>query len=124
MSQLGVRVPPGIPARSVAEAEAAAEAMGGASGDVVLKSQALTGGRGLGHFASGLQGGVHMIDSEAEAKDYEEKMLNQTLITKQTGEKGINVGKVFLMEKLNLSREMYFSILMDRVTSGPVIVAS
>jgi succinyl-CoA synthetase beta subunit len=51
-------------------------------------------------------------------------MLNQTLVTKQTGAAGINVGKVFVVEKLNLVREMYFSILMDRKSAGPVIVAS
>lgn len=51
-------------------------------------------------------------------------MLGQTLVTKQTGEKGIQVDKVFLMERLYMRREMYFSILMDRESQGPVMVAS
>jgi len=123
MDGFKVAIPAGQVAFTPEEAVAAFKKMPGS--EAVIKAQALTGGRGLGHFPdTGTQGGVHMCDSEAEAKDYAEKMLNQRLVTKQTGEKGINVGKVFLMEKLSLSREMYFSILMDRVTSGPVIVAS
>lgn len=51
-------------------------------------------------------------------------MLGQTLVTKQTGEKGIEVAKVFLVERVYMRREMYFSILMDRASQGPVIVAS
>jgi succinyl-CoA synthetase beta subunit len=122
MDSFKVAIPAGQVAFTAEEAVAAFKKMPG--DEAVIKAQALTGGRGLGHFTTGLQGGVHMCKNSDEAKDYASKMLNQTLITKQTGEKGINVGKVFLMEKLNLKREMYFSILMDRVTSGPVIVAS
>ena len=99
MSQLGVRVPPGIPARSVAEAEAAAEAMGGASGDVVLKSQVLAGGRGLGHFASGLQGGVHIVH-KSEVPALAEQMLGGTLITKQTGAEGKPVDTLYVAQKM------------------------
>lgn len=54
---------------------------------VVLKSQILAGGRGLGTFKSGLQGGVHMVKA-AEIKAMAEKMLGQTLVTKQTGPAG------------------------------------
>jgi len=122
MDSFNVAIPAGGPAFTPEEAEKVAASM--PSDGVVIKAQALTGGRGLGHFTSGLQGGVHMCANPAEAKDYAAKMLDQTLITKQTGAAGINVGKVFVVEKLNLVREMYFSILMDRKTSGPVIVAS
>lgn len=54
---------------------------------VVVKSQILAGGRGLGTFKSGLQGGVHICKS-TEAKSLAEKMLGQTLVTKQTGPTG------------------------------------
>ncbi len=54
---------------------------------VVLKSQILAGGRGLGTFKSGLQGGVHMCKT-GEIKALAEKMLGQTLVTKQTGPTG------------------------------------
>ena len=122
MSQLGVRVPPGIPARSVAEAEAAAEAMGGASGDVVLKSQVLAGGRGLGHFASGLQGGVHIVH-KSEVPALAEQMLGGTLITKQTGAEGKPVDTLYVAQKMELKNEKYFAILLDRKTGGPIIIA-
>lgn len=51
-------------------------------------------------------------------------MIGQTLVTKQTGDRGIKVAKVLLMERVYMRREMYFSILMDRASQGPVIVAS
>lgn len=127
MDSFKVTIPAGQVAFTPEEAVAAFKKMPG--DEAVIKVQALTGGRGLGHIQDEggnvtLQGGVHMCKSSDEAKDYAVKMLDKCLVTKQTGEKGINVGKVFLMEKLDLKREMYFSILMDRVSAGPVIVAS
>ena len=65
--------------------------------DVVIKAQALTGGRGLGTFKNGFKGGVHMCTKPEQAEDLAKKMLGETLVTKQTGEKGIEVAKVFLM---------------------------
>lgn len=53
-----------------------------------------------------------------------EKMLGHRLITKQTSEKGINVKKVMVAESVNIKRETYFCILLDRQANGPVIVAS
>ena len=50
--------------------------------EVVIKSQILAGGRGLGTFTNGLQGGVHVIKTD-EVADYASKMLGQTLVTKQ-----------------------------------------
>jgi succinyl-CoA synthetase beta subunit len=126
MKTFGVATPQGIPATTPAEAEAAFNKIkGGRSGvDVVIKAQALTGGRGLGSFKNGFKGGVHMCTKPEQAKKFAEKMLGQTLVTKQTGEKGIEVAKVFLVERVYMRREMYFSILMDRASQGPVIVAS
>lgn len=57
----GVNVPPGIACKTAAEVATAAAKLGGASGEVVLKSQILAGGRGLGTFTSGLKGGVHIV---------------------------------------------------------------
>lgn len=53
-----------------------------------------------------------------------ENMLGHKLITKQTSEKGINVKKVMVAESVNIKRETYFCILLDRQQNGPVIVAS
>ncbi|KAF1321530.1 Succinyl-coa ligase beta-chain, mitochondrial precursor, partial [Globisporangium splendens] len=126
MKGFGVATPQGIPATTPAEAEAAFNKIkAGRSGvDVVIKAQALTGGRGLGSFKNGFKGGVHMCTKPEQAKSIAEKMLGQTLVTKQTGAKGIEVAKVFLVERVYMRREMYFSILMDRASQGPVIVAS
>ena len=97
---------------------------GGSHADIVMKAQVLAGGRGRGTFKNGFRGGVHVITHAGEAKDMAAKMLNQVLVTKQTGAEGKICDKVFLMERMYLRREMYFSILMDRQSSGPVLVGS
>jgi hypothetical protein len=85
----GVVVPRGAVATTPAGAAAVAanilsgSATGGAAADVVIKAQALTGGRGLGTFTSGFRGGVHMVTSAAQAESIARKMLGQRLITKQ-----------------------------------------
>ncbi|KAF4322249.1 hypothetical protein BBO99_00002268 [Phytophthora kernoviae] len=126
MKGFGVATPQGIPANTPEEAAAAFNKIRGdrEGVDVVIKAQALTGGRGLGTFKNGFKGGVHMCTKPEQAADFAKKMLGETLVTKQTGEKGIEVAKVFLMERVWMRREMYFSILMDRASQGPVMVAS
>jgi len=91
--------------------------------DVVIKAQVLSGGRGLGSFKNGFKGGVHMITSASQAKEYAEKMLGEELVTKQAPN-GILCNKVLLMERMYMRREMYLSILMDRSTQGPLLVGS
>lgn len=80
MAEMGVNVPLGYPATTVEEAVAAAAKIG--DEEVVIKSQILAGGRGLGKFTNGLQGGVHVIKS-SEVSEYASKMLGGTLVTKQ-----------------------------------------
>jgi hypothetical protein len=63
----------------------------------------LPGGRGLGTFKNGLQGGVHIIKS-TEVEEYATKMLNQVLVTKQTGPEGKPVNTLLLAKKMNLVR--------------------
>lgn len=104
------------------EAEAVAQKLG--VEDMVIKAQALTGGRGKGHFDTGLKGGVKLISSPFEAKMYAEQMLHHKIITKQTGEKGKEVTAVYIVEREFVRREAYVAILMDRATQGPIIVAS
>uniref|UniRef100_A0A7S0X6F0 Succinate--CoA ligase [ADP-forming] subunit beta, mitochondrial n=1 Tax=Mantoniella antarctica TaxID=81844 RepID=A0A7S0X6F0_9CHLO len=122
MAKYGVRVPPGIACTTPAEVAAAATKLSGASGEVVVKSQVLAGGRGLGTFTSGLQGGVHIVPA-GEAAALSEKMLGQTLVTKQTGPAGKPVTTLLVAEKLKLVNEMYFAILLDRASAGPVVIA-
>lgn len=92
--------------------------------DMVIKAQALTGGRGKGHFDSGLKGGVKLISSPLEAKIYAEQMLGHKIYTKQTGPSGKKVTAVYVVEREFVRREAYVAILMDRGTQGPIIVAS
>eukprot|EP00811_Abedinium_folium_P032652 NODE_5680_length_1744_cov_13.200371.p1 GENE.NODE_5680_length_1744_cov_13.200371~~NODE_5680_length_1744_cov_13.200371.p1 ORF type:complete len:452 (-),score=192.71 NODE_5680_length_1744_cov_13.200371:388-1596(-) len=120
-SDFGVAVPQSEVATTVGEAEAAA---GSFNGDVVVKSQVLAGGRGLGHFKeNGFQGGVHIVPQDQVA-DVAGKMLGNTLVTKQTGEIGKPCNTVMLCEKFEISKEKYFAILMDRASGGPVMIGS
>jgi succinyl-CoA synthetase beta subunit len=90
--------------------------------EVVIKAQILAGGRGLGTFTNGFQGGVHVIKSN-EVGTYADKMLGQTLVTKQSGPAGKEVNTLLLAKKMNLVAEKYFAILLDRTTMGPLIIA-
>ena len=104
--------------------EAAAAAAEFAGSKLVIKAQVHAGGRGKGHFKNGFKGGVHLIDSPEQAAEYAEKMLNETLVTLQTGDEGKVVRKVMIAEAVDITHEYYLAILMDRATSRPVIVAS
>ena len=109
MAAKGVNVPFGIAAKSVDEAVAAAKTIG--DEEVVIKSQILAGGRGLGTFTNGFQGGVHVIKS-SEVATYADKMLGQTLVTKQSGPEGKPVDTLLLAKKMNFVAEKYFAILL------------
>ena len=89
MAAKGVNVPFGLPAKSVDEAVAAAKTIG--DEEVVIKSQILAGGRGLGTFTNGFQGGVHVIKS-SEVATYADKMLGQTLVIENIGGAGGTIG--------------------------------
>lgn len=126
MREAGVAVPRSIAVTSVEEARKAVATLAAdtASSDVVVKAQVLAGGRGLGSFTNGFKGGVHTCYSAASAVETASKMLGGTLVTKQTGARGRPCNTVMLAERVYLRREMYFAILYDRESQGPVIVAS
>jgi len=119
--EFGVATQPGGVAGTAKEAEAVATGLGG---KLVVKAQIHAGGRGKGTFKNGFKGGVHLCDTPAEAGEIASKMLGQVLVTHQTGPEGKEVGKVFVGEAVNISRELYFAILIDRATSVPVVIAS
>ena len=96
MRECGVNVPFGIAAHTVEDAVKAAAEIG--DEQVVIKSQILAGGRGLGKFTNGLQGGVHIINT-TDVKEYAEKMLGGTLVTKQSGPAGKPVNTVLIAKK-------------------------
>jgi len=122
MSKHGVNVPRGVAVSSVEEARKVIKDLFPNENELVVKSQILAGGRGLGTFKSGLKGGVHIVKTD-QVEDIAGKMLGQILVTKQTGPQGKIVSKVYLCEKLSLVNEMYFAITLDRTSAGPIIIA-
>lgn len=122
MKSYGVGVPAGAAATTPEDAFKAAKSLG--TNELVIKAQALTGGRGKGHFDNGFQGGVKVISSPEEAQELAEKMLGHKLITKQTGAAGKEVTAVYICERRDALTEAYLAILMDRSTQTPMIVAS
>jgi succinyl-CoA synthetase beta subunit len=83
----------------------------------VIKAQVLAGGRGKG-------GGVRIVDTLEEVKDYTSKTIGSHLITAQTGEKGIQVNKVLIAEAIDIKKELYLAISIDRSTSKITIISS
>nr|GLL33217.1 succinate--CoA ligase [ADP-forming] subunit beta, mitochondrial-like [Ipomoea trifida] len=122
MGKYGINVPKGIAVGSIDQVKKAMQDVFPKENEIVVKSQVLAGGRGLGTFKNGFQGGVHIAEA-TRAEEITEKMLGQILVTKQTGPQGKVVSKVYLAEKLSLVNEMYFSIILDRASAGPLIIA-
>ena len=74
-------------------------------------------------FADGFKGGVKFVP-KSEAAEVAKKMLGNTLITKQTGPQGRVVGTLYFAEAVDIDKEYYLSILMDRDSGKVAIVAS
>lgn len=92
--------------------------------NLVLKAQVLAGGRGVGTFKNGFKGGVRVVNNPEEAKEIASKMINQLLVTKQTGAEGRICNSVMVAERKFPRREFYFAVMMERAFNGPVIIAS
>ncbi|MES2571250.1 MAG: ADP-forming succinate--CoA ligase subunit beta [Verrucomicrobiota bacterium] len=120
--KFGVATSQGRVASTPAEAVEAARALG--EKPIVVKAQIHAGGRGKGTFTNGFKGGVHLCKTPEEAGEIASQMLGQTLVTHQTGPEGKLVSKVLVAEAVDISRELYFAILLDRATSQPVVIAS
>lgn len=125
MRDFGVPVPRGRVASTAGEVATAVNEIDPKKGEVVVKSQILAGGRGLGTFKSGFKGGVHLVTGAKEAADLASKMLGGILVTKQSGAAGKPVSKVYVAERIkDIKRELYFAITNDRGAGGPVAIAS
>ncbi|KAJ3125284.1 beta' subunit [Nowakowskiella sp. JEL0407] len=122
LEKYGVNIPKGAVAKSPEEAYQVAKNLG--VEDLVVKAQVLAGGRGKGHFDSGLKGGVKVVFSPEEVRDLAKGMIGSKLITKQTGSAGRICNSVYVVERKWIRREFYFAITMDRTVQGPVIIAS
>jgi succinyl-CoA synthetase beta subunit len=120
--KFGVAVPQNTPVFSVAEAVEKCKDFPG--DEVVVKSQVLAGGRGLGYFKeNNFQGGVHIV-SKDKVGEVADKMLGKTIITKQTGAEGKPNNTLMLAEKVSIAGEKYFAILNDRASGGPIMIGS
>jgi succinyl-CoA synthetase beta subunit len=136
MKDRGIAVPEGRVARTVDEAVAAVQPMIESSGNpvVVVKSQIHAGGRGKGRFkehpevggvnvvTDGISGGVSA--AEAKVRELAGQMLGSTLVTIQTGDEGKQVNTLYIEQGIDIARELYLSILLDRATSHNIVMAS
>jgi succinyl-CoA synthetase beta subunit len=120
--RFNVATPKGAPAETPEEAEKIATRL--KTSNLVVKVQIHAGGRGKGIFDTGFKGGVKLCSTPGEARDLAEKMLGHRLVTHQTGPSGKIVRKVLIAESVDIAREVYFAILMDRATGAPAVVAS
>jgi len=115
LARFGVPVPRGEVTFTAHDAAAIAERLG--TSVVVVKAQIHAGGRGKG-------GGVKLAKSPDEAERLAKQMIGMTLVTHQTGPEGRKVGRVLIEEGLQIERELYLSMLLDRAAGRPVIIAS
>jgi succinyl-CoA synthetase beta subunit len=115
LARHAVPVPRGEVAFNAAEAGDIARRLGGPV--VVVKAQIHAGGRGKG-------GGVKLARSAEEAEGVARAMIGMTLVTHQTGPEGRVVSRVLVEEGLEMTRELYLSIVLDRASGKPVIMAS
>ena len=92
----------------------------------VIKSQIHAGGRGAGKFKNNFNdmGGVQVVLEKNKVFKIADSMINNVLITKQTGPKGKEVKRIYIEEGCKIKKEFYLSILIDRNTSQPMMMIS
>jgi succinyl-CoA synthetase beta subunit len=114
LTQFGVTTPRGDVAYTPEEARGVAEKLGGT---VVVKAQIHAGGRGKA-------GGVKIAKNPKEAERLAHEMLGKKLVTPQTGPEGRVVRRVLIEEGLDIARELYLGLVIDRAAARPVVMAS
>ncbi len=122
LEKFGVPIPKGAAAKTPEEFINALTEL--PEGPTMVKSQIHAGGRGKGTFTDGYKGGVKFCKSKADAKEVAARMLGNTLVTAQTGPAGRKVQTIYFTVASDIKKEYYLAILLDRVASRPVIVAS
>jgi succinyl-CoA synthetase beta subunit len=125
LARFGVPVPAGIAAMSVEDAVAAADRLPGPL--YVVKAQIHAGGRGKGKFKElgpGAKGGVRLARSREEVEAAARDMLGNTLVTIQTGPEGKQVNRLYLTDGVDIAKEFYLALLVDRATGRIAFVAS
>jgi len=125
LAKFGVPVPAGYPAFSVEEAVEAANKLPGPLW--VVKSQIHAGGRGKGRFKElgpDAQGGVRLARSVEEVRQHAAEMLGETLVTVQTGPAGKQVNRLYITDGVDIAREFYLALLVDRNSGRIAFVVS
>ncbi len=125
LAKFGVPVPAGHAAPTVAEAVEAAKKLPGPL--YVVKSQIHAGGRGKGKFKElgpDAKGGVRLSKSLEEVETNAREMLGNTLVTIQTGEAGKQVNRLYITDGVDIGKEYYLSMLVDRTTGRIAMIAS
>src|SRR5574338_789558 len=125
LSKFGVPVPAGHAAMSVDEAVEAAQKLPGPLW--VVKAQIHAGGRGKGKFKElpeSAKGGVRLAHSIDEVRENAAEMLGKTLVTVQTGPAGKQVQRLYITDGVDIAKEFYLALLVDRETGRVAIVAS
>ena len=115
LKRFGVMVPRGIVATTPEQVKAAALELGG--GVCVVKAQIHAGGRGKG-------GGVKVVKNADEAVARAREILGKNLVTPQTGPEGRRVRRVLVEEGLNIARELYLAMVLDRAQSRVTVICS
>tara|TARA_B100001093_G_scaffold407194_1_gene395797 strand:- start:39 stop:1229 length:1191 start_codon:yes stop_codon:yes gene_type:complete len=122
LEQFGVPVPRGYAATNTEEIQSAISDIGEEM--IVVKAQIHAGGRGKGTFTDGYKGGVKVVKNSVEAHKAAEQMLNNTLVTAQTGPKGRKVQTLYFTEACDIEHEYYLAIVLDRESAQSMIIAS
>jgi succinyl-CoA synthetase beta subunit len=115
LGRFGVPVPKGQPASTADEAAAAFSALG--QPKAVIKAQIHAGGRGKA-------GGVKLISSAEEAREFATRLLGKPLVTHQTGPEGRVVRRVYVEEASQVARELYLGMVVDRKAEAVAVIAS
>ncbi|MES2119674.1 MAG: ADP-forming succinate--CoA ligase subunit beta [Pseudomonadota bacterium] len=125
LAKYGVPVPAGFAAMDVEEAVAAAQKLPGPLW--VVKSQIHAGGRGKGKFkelGETAKGGVRLAHSIDEVREHSAEMLGKTLVTVQTGPEGKQVQRLYITDGVDIAKEFYLALLVDRESGRIAVVAS
>ena len=125
LAKYGVPVPAGYPAMSAEEAVEAAKKLPGPLW--VVKAQIHAGGRGKGRFKElpeESKGGVRLAHSIDEVREHAEEMLGKTLVTVQTGPHGKQVQRLYITDGVDIDKEFYLALLVDRESGRIAVVAS
>ena len=124
LAKFGVAVPRGGVAYTPDEAAKVASELGGPV--YVVKSQIHAGGRGAGRFQNDPngKGGVRVVKTVDDVRENAAAMLGQVLVTKQTGDQGKEVKRLYVEEGADIKRELYLGMLVDRATSRITVMAS